>query len=103
MTRSIRHIIGGTVALALAACADARPAFALLLTCAARGLFALRLAIASLLLRLGVVFRLSGFVKRDGDRLLAALHFAASAAASSLELAVLVFVHDAPCRLSLSW
>src|SRR6266436_2466303 len=90
-------------ALAAALRADAGLAFLFLLVGLAPGFLALRFGKTALLLRLGVVFRGSGLVQRDGDGLLAALHLAALAPATALQLAMLELMHDAAFRLPLPW
>src|SRR5690348_6988549 len=78
-------------------------AFAFLLT----GFAARFLALAALqvfaVFFLTVIFGGAGFAERDGDRLLAAFHLAAFAAAAALQFAVLIFVHHAADGLALTW
>src|SRR5581483_8394318 len=87
-------------AFALAARADMRPAFLLLLGGLAMRFLALVAGRVLPVFARAVVFRIAGFLQRDRDGLPAALHLAAAAA---LQLAMLEFVHDAARGLTLAW
>lgn len=89
-------------AFALVTRADVRLAFGLLLISIAARFLALALGEILLVVGIALVLRGSGFVQRDGDRLLAGLNLPAFAMRAAFQFAMLVFVHDAANRLSLA-
>jgi hypothetical protein len=76
---------------------------AFLLVVLASRFLSLGLRPVALDLALAFIFRRAGFFQRNGDRLAAALDLAAFAAAPALQLAMLVFMHDAAGGFSLTW
>src|SRR5262249_6499743 len=89
-------------ALAAALRAYTRLALALLLPGATRCFLTLAFSVALPPFGRAVVFGCTRLVERDRNRLFAALHPAAFAAATAFQLAMLVFVHDAAGGLSLA-
>src|SRR4051794_25842766 len=93
----------GAAALATAARADVRLAFAFLLIGFAPRFLVLGLAQVPLILGLAVGFRRTRFAERDRDCLAAVLHLAALATWAAAQFAVLELVHHAAFDAALTW
>src|SRR5437764_1160600 len=89
----------GARAFTAAASADPRLSFYFLLGGFAAGFLALGLGQVLAVFLLAFVFRGACLMKSDGNRLAPALHSTAFATSSSLQFAILQFVHTTTCVL----